>query len=354
MSKNTLIVSGLFAACVCLPFAQRGRAQTLQATLESVSCTSAVVLVPTTTTVDIYDGTTQIATNVPVTGSTSPTTLPLGTLPTSGPFHVLSVSLHGAGQDLQGSPQSIECGSSTQYTYNYTSSTTFSTSFTPTSSMTINGGYSVASGLLASQAYPGTPFSLIYNTTIPNPLNSGEWPNEFETNSTIQLAGAGGSYVHYVMAQTSAVQGLSGASNSKQYYAVELYNPTFDSGGNCTATLNFWQNTAAASTATEVSSVTVPCSTTTLMRTVAFYLPGSGLWKIWALINNYLYSYSITPGGTPQYPHGQPHGYLSRHRRRPDTVRLRFFAGAVWPAITDHDDTYSSDDSRPCRISERD
>ncbi len=86
MSHKPIILSGCFALVLSLQLSRNATAQTLLPTLQSVSCTTAVVLAASAIGVDIYDGpgALPIATNVSVTGGASTTSITLPAMQTAG------------------------------------------------------------------------------------------------------------------------------------------------------------------------------------------------------------------------------------------------------------------------------
>lgn len=289
----------LIAACGSLP----ATAQTLSSTLTSVTCAGGVTgFLAAAGTINIYDGPT-FQTSIVVSGSNLNFSWPIPTGLQDGYYHVISVNVQGIGTDLVGSPQSFTC-TGTPPTFGYPLSYTFSalpssTYWTTNGSPVLYGGNTV-----------GSTFSSIYKTAIPvsgegKPGLNESNTNEYEINSTLNLNGqSGGSFFHYIWATQNAQQTsvtTPTGTGTGTYYAVELHNPTFDNDGNCSATLQLWNNSAGAGAPMVVSGVTVPCASTMQMRTVTFGLPASGITKIWTMIENQIYSF--TP---PTILTGQP------------------------------------------------
>ncbi len=288
MKNSRWFQTALPIVLIGVALAASARSQTSPSALQSVTCSGGVVgFLGTSGTVQIFDGPTQVA-----TASATPTfTWTIPAAMQDNKFHVISVTSGGA--ELANSPQSFTCtGTASPYTpqVNYTSFAAVPSgtawSSNGSGAMGVNGGLLVAS----------SPGSLIYNTAIV-PANSAESNQyEYKINTAISLNPAltggtsNGNYLHYIYGSTTALQTSVGASpaGTGTYHAVELHNPTFDDVGNCSATLNSWEKTG--STPVLQGSITVPCGPSVRMRTVVFKDVGSGVLKVWTLLDNTLYS----------------------------------------------------------------
>ena len=269
---------------------QTAAAQTAYATLQTASCLSGVTgFLTAPGTVNVYDGPTQVASFA----VSSPLTFswPIPTGMNDSKFHVISVNVTG-GTELQNSPQSFTCqGSARTYSYQ-TSIPSFSS--VPSTGWTQNGSLSVSNGLL----YSGSYGSLISTTSIvpQDYAQSNQYEYEINTGITLSPQASGGSFIHYIYGSPMALQSASGASPSGfgTYHAVELYNPTFDDVGNCTAVLNSWEKSNATAAPVLQASATVPCGPTVRMRTAVFTEVATGVVKVFSFLDNSFYVFGTS------------------------------------------------------------
>lgn len=256
---------------------------------QSADCNTVSGVTPYSTSIDIYDGSLLLG-SAPVTPGSGAFSFALPPSVRDTITHVISA--RAGTNDLTGSPKSINCGGATPaYQYIYTES------FEPfgAASWTQNGTSQINSAGFGSTDARGA--TLIYQGAG---LSGSP---QYELNSVINLRynnSADSTYTHYVRASPDAWD--DGVNGQGSFAATELSNIVFDSNGNCSAALNFWERLNG--TLSWKGYAPVGCSRTIQMRTVVW--DQNGVSYIWTMINGLVYGFATN------LTTGQP-GFGARH-----------------------------------------
>jgi len=179
--------------------------------------------------------------------------------------HTITAAVSGGSALTLLGSNTVTCSPQTPYYgYNENTATTSGTNGYQPNDLSNWSGINLASG--------ATGGSYIWNQ-LPS-----SWNSEYEVKTTLSLNASGGTFQHYLRAQSNSVSGQGGDA-----IIIELENPTFTNGpsGPCTATLAALQTIGGSTN--RFWSTTVSCSQTMVMRSVIY----DGSILIWLGGNQY-------------------------------------------------------------------
>jgi RHS repeat-associated protein len=239
---------------------------------QTADCNSVSGQTPYAMSLDIYDSALFLGT-VQSSGGTFSYALPASVRDTL--THVISV--RSAGNEITGSPKSLNCGGASP-AYQYVQTESFPQGYGAvwTRNGTVNigsWGFGYSSGTSGSLIYSGAGLS---------------GSPEYEVSSVIKIYpnSYAGTFTHYVRASADALS--DGVNGQGSFAAAELTNMTFDSTGNCSARLNFFERTGGV--LTSKGFTTVACTPTMLMRTVVYNSAGTSYVRV--MLNGTVYGFT--------------------------------------------------------------